>query len=95
MSTGSDKLYNMVHKTECYAQFCEESDPPMSEYLYELARVIRVMDKNQKSLIKTLLRYQREKKILERLVCRLFAVMRNETDHIVDVWTGGGKDDPA
>lgn len=92
MKDGDKWFEDFVNKTCGYAHYYEERDPALSEYLYDLSRVIKALDKNQKALIKLLLKLQRENKIFERMVKRMYGTMYRELKHISDIWTSEVKE---
>ena len=60
-----------------------------------LIKYTKPLDKNQKALIKLMLKYKRENKAYEHLVKRMYQVMFRELKHIEEIWTGGDENDPS
>ena len=51
-----------------------------------LLYIIATMDKNQKALIQTVLKLQRQNKSLRQLAKRMYSTMNNGQKDVVDIW---------
>jgi len=71
MKSGNDEFTTTVNKCEGMAHWYEERDPALAEYLYKLIRYTKALDKNQKALIKRLLKGLRREKKLKAMINKL------------------------
>lgn len=92
MTNGDNEMTNMIEVCSLFVDKYQKTYPYVTKNIDSLIKYIKAFDKNQKSLIKLLLKYKRENEILSDLVRHNANTMTEEIKYISDVWTGGNKE---
>ena len=94
MADGNDlnKLLVQVTNDACYFM---KDYPRAATRMLALVKYARALDKNQKSLIKLVLRLQRSNKLLNKINDRMFNLLHKGQKDILSVWLEEIINDPS